>query len=160
MISAGDALTVRVLHADGQCFRSWVTQVVRITPDELVTLSAPGQVVHDVKGDWQSSHYLRGYYWFDRSYNLLEVYDSDGKFRELYLNVANPPTLQGNVLTWTDHELDISMLAGEAPRLVDEDEFAEATQRYSYSPGFVQQCIAVAAEALQVAARWVPAGLG
>ena len=158
-IQVNDHLTVRVLHADGQCFRSWQTTVEQIRPDCLVTLSAPGHEVTDIRGNWLSRNYIRAYYWYHQHYNLLEVYEPDGTFAELYINVAGIPTLTGAILTWTDHELDVSMLPGQPARIVDQEEFAAAIHLYSYSPEFQAHCHAVSREACKLAEAWVPAGL-
>jgi protein associated with RNAse G/E len=155
----GDILTVRVLHADGQCFRSWQSVVERISSDCVITRSAPGQTVDDLNGKWTLKDHIRAYYWLDRPYNLLEVYDADGAFIELYINVASVPTLDGHTLTWTDHELDISKLPGKSARIVDQDEFTAAAIKYGYSPEFQVRCHALSEALRQFAECWTLAVL-
>lgn len=154
-----DILTVQTLHADGQCFRSWTSRIEQVTEAGLIMLSVPGHDVEDVKGNWVLRNYIRSYFWFDRPYNVLEVYEPDGTFIELYMNVASPPTLEGDTLTWTDHELDVSKLPGQPARIVDQDEFADAAIRYRYSPEFQAHCHVISEELRQLAERWMPAGL-
>jgi protein associated with RNAse G/E len=158
-IHVGHTLTVRVLHADGQCFRSWQSIVEQVMEDGLVTLSTPGHAVEDIKGNWILQNYIRNFYWFDHMYNLLEVYEPDGTFSELYINVASVPTLSGNILTWTDYELDVSMLAGQTARIVDQDEFDAAIFKYGYTPEFQARCHIVSQEALALAKNWKLSGL-
>jgi protein associated with RNAse G/E len=153
-------LTVRVLHADGQCFRSWRTSVEFMTDACLITLSPPGYEVEDTKkGTWVLRNFIRTFYWLNRPCNLLEVYASDGAFEELYINVASPPTVNGHTLTWTDHELDVTKLAGQPARIVDQDEFAAAAIQYGYTAEFQARCHALSEELRQLAERWAPAGL-
>jgi protein associated with RNAse G/E len=159
MISVGQTITVRALHADGECYRHWQATVERIDADVLVTLFMPGQLLHNLASDRPYENYIRTFYWFEQLYNLLEVYAPDGTFIELYINVAGKPKLNDNVLTFTDHELDVSMLPGHAPELLDEDEFAESIVRYAYTPEFVAQCRRVSQHILYVAQEWIPAGL-
>ena len=151
---------MRALRADGCCFRWWETTVERADTDAVVTLSPPGSYTHDeARGSWTLQHYLRTYYWFDRFYNLIVMYRPDGTLAQIYVNIGSPPVLTDGGFDWTDHELDVSKLPGEPARLVDEDEFAEAAQRYGYTPEFQIRCYAAAHEALALAEAWRPAGL-
>jgi protein associated with RNAse G/E len=156
----GDVITVKVLHADGQCFRSWQTEVEEASVECIVTLSHPGSLVDDArKGPWKTRWHIRAYYWLDQPYNLLEIYDQAGLLEEIYVNVASLPVLKDNTLEFTDHELDVSLLSGQPARIVDEDEFAAAITKYGYSPEFQAHCRQAAAAALQLARNWTAKGL-
>ncbi len=156
----GDVITVRVLHADGQCYRSWQAEVEKASADCIVTLFHPGSIVDDARdGLWKSPWHIRAYYWLDRPYNLLEIYDPAGLLEQIYLNVASLPVLENNTLEFTDYELDVSLLTGQPARIVDEDEFAAAIISYGYSPEFQAHCCQVAAAALQLAQNWTAKGL-
>ncbi len=160
LLKIGQQITVRALHADGRWYRKWETTVERLDGDGLVTLSPPGGLTCDAgKGASRLENYLRNYYWFDRFYNLLEEYDPGGTPTQIYINVGSPPTLTDAGFDWTDHELDVSKYIGRPARLLDEDEFAEAAQKYNYSPAFQRQCYAAAREALALAEVWPPPGL-
>ena len=157
---SGDVITVRVLHADGQCYRSWQAEVEEAGADCIVTLFHPGSFVDDARdGLWKSPWHIRAYYWLDRPYNLLEIYDPAGLLEQIYLNVASLPVLKDNTLEFTDYELDVSLLTGQPARIVDEDEFAAAIADYGYSPEFQEHCRQVAAAALQFARNWTAKGL-
>jgi protein associated with RNAse G/E len=148
------AITVRALRADGSCYRSWTAQPVYHDARGLVTFAGPGGVV-DYRGTpWVQQYAIRAVYWFDRPYNLLEVFASDGTIVELYVHIASPARLVGDVLEYTDHELDVVLAPGGAPRVIDEDEFAEAAARYGYTADFQQACYAVCREAEQLLVRW------
>lgn len=147
-------LTVRALRADGSCYRSWTAQLVYQDAHGLVTFAEAGGVVDDRGRAWVRRYATRAVYWFDRPYNLLEVCLPDGGLIELYVHIASPARLAGAVLEYTDHELDVVLAPGEAPRVVDEDEFAEAATRYGYTADFQQACYAACRRAEQLLARW------
>ena len=160
-MQVGDTITVKVLHADGHCFRSWQTTVEEASADCIVTISHPGDPVDDArKGPWTLHWHIRAYYWLDRPYNLLELYNQDGLLEEIYVNVASLPVLKGETLEFTDHELDISLLSGQPACIVDEDEFTAAIARYGYSPEFQSHCRQTAAAALQLVQTWRAKGVG
>jgi protein associated with RNAse G/E len=156
----GEHVEVRALHADGQPYRWWPATVESVHPDRFVTWSPAGHQVAGPRETWLSQGSIRAVYWLDRLYNLLEVYDGAGHLEEIYINVASPPVVHGRQVSFVDHELDVTMCPGEPPRVVDEDEFAEACGRFAYTPAFQAACRRAAAEALAVAAGWRPAGMG
>lgn len=147
-------LTVRALRADGSCYRSWTAQLVYQDARGLVTFADAGGVVDDRGQAWVQRYAIRAVYWFDRPYNLLEVFAPDGALIELYVHIAAPAQLAGAVLEYTDHELDVVLAPGEVPRVVDEDEFAEAAVRYDYGVDFQQACYAACHRAEQLLVRW------
>lgn len=150
-------LTVVATKADGVWYRTWQAHVEQLDEKLLVTVSAPsGQVVDRERGDWTMKHGIRGYYWFDRPLNLLEVFDTNGALLEIYVNVGSLPMLDGDRLTFADYELDVSLEGDGPPRILDEDEFAEAIERYGYSAEFQAQQWAAAQDALTLAAGWTP----
>jgi protein associated with RNAse G/E len=154
-----DVIYVRVLHADGQCYRSWQSVVERMTEDCVVTLSVLGSIVEDVRGNRVTETRTRGYYWFARHYNLLEGYGEDGTLLELYANVAAPPVMTDGGFDHTDYELDVSWRPGQPARIVDEDEFEEAARLYGYTPEFQAQCREAVLAALRLIESWQPAGM-
>jgi protein associated with RNAse G/E len=151
---AGDVIRVRVLHADGQCYRSWQAVVEHTTGNCLVTLSLLGSRVHDVRGERITEGRIRAHYWFDRPYNLLEEYEEDGTLLELYANVAAPPVMTDEGFDVTDHELDVKWQPGEPAHILDEDEFAAAADRYGYTPEFQTECRAAAVTLLSLVESW------
>lgn len=158
-LAVGDSLRVRALHADGQTYRWWEATVEAVDEQRIVTYARAGHQVHGLKGSWASQGHIRAYYWRDRPYNLLEVYRESGQLAELYINVASPPVLDDHILTFVDHELDVTMAAGGPARLVDEDEFAAAITLYGYSPEFQAEAYRAAHDALELARGWQAAGM-
>lgn len=151
----GDVIHVQACKADGTVYRSWNATIESVHSDSLVTIAPAGSSVFNIKGeDYPTVHHYRAYYWFDKFYNLLEVFETDGKLVHIYLNIASPPEFKNGGMSFKDHELDISKVLPNPARLVDEDEFAEAVTKYNYSSEFQEQMYAVAREALQIAENW------
>lgn len=151
----GDKIRVEVYKADGALYRWWETAVESCNDSRIVTMSPVGQPTVDLKhGTWIGEHILRAYYWFDKRYNLLEVFEPDGRLLEIYINIASHPWLKDGVLCFTDYELDVSAYPPAKAVVVDEEEFVEAALKYGYSAGFQREMHQVAAEALEIANNW------
>ncbi|MBI5354670.1 MAG: DUF402 domain-containing protein [Chloroflexi bacterium] len=151
----GDKIQVRACKADGSVYRSWHTVVEAMDDDLIITISPAGGMVEDRKRvTYQTEHILRSYYWFDKFYNLIEVFDTQGNLIEIYINIASPPELAGDGLSFKDHELDVSRVLPNPARLIDEDEFAEAAIKYQYTQEFQDRMYSVAGEALELADKW------
>ena len=151
----GDLIHVRACKTDGTVYRSWHTIIESVDADSIITISAPGGYVFDlVRGHYFTKHILRSYYWFDKFYNLIEVFDAKGMLEQIYLNIASPPRFENEGMSFIDHELDVSKILPDPARLVDEDEFAEAVLKYRYTEEFQQKMYVAAQEAIQLADHW------
>lgn len=151
----GDSITVSALHADGQWYRRWRTTIESIDDAGIVTFFPAASEVENASGKVHRPPLaIRSHYWFDKPYNLLEVLDANGSLNEIYLNVASPPRVLDDGISFVDHELDVTKLAGQPARIVDQDEFEAAIGLYGYSPEFQVQCWQAAEEARQVADVW------
>lgn len=154
-MKAGDKILVEAFKADGTRYRYWEATLEIYTADYVVTVFPAGGPVFDLqRGIWIMKHIMRSYYWFDKPYNLIEAFEPGGRLMEIYINVASLPWLKDGKLGFTDHELDVSAYPPAPARLVDEDEFAEAIEKYGYTPEFQREMYRVAAEALEIANHW------
>jgi protein associated with RNAse G/E len=163
-VKPGDTIWVRIDKADGSPHRWWQTRVEAIEGDCLVTWTVAGSpMYHNAdrfpKAVYPVQWFIRNYYWSGRRYDLLEVYDLDGQLHELYADVTSPVEVTDDEIRFIDHELDVQMFAGQTPRIVDQDEFAEAAEQYGYSEEFVRESYALAEELLVVLAEWQPRGV-
>ena len=165
----GDTVWVWVHKADGRPYRRWQARVESVSDGTIVTWNSPGNRVYQVLPgsgidlgwrEFTQPRAIRSYYWPDERRTLLEVYNPDGSLYELYADVCGPVALVDGAIHYTDYELDVSQLTGEAPRIVDQDEFAEAAITYGYSDAFQRECYAMAEALLDVVARWQPRGAG
>lgn len=159
----GDVVWVRVGKADGQPHRWWQA-TVEARRDDCFILCAPAgnPVYHNPqrfpRALYHQQHHIRSYYWPGRRHTLLEIYRPDGDLNELYADITSPIAVTEAEVRFIDHELDVSQMAGEAPRVVDQDEFAEAAVAFGYAEAFVNECYALAEELVTLLANWTPAG--
>jgi protein associated with RNAse G/E len=155
----GDKIKLKIFKADGKCYRQWTTVVEAIEPDCLVTITPAGRLVEDIRGNWVGSSVLRAYYWFDRPYNLIEIYHSDGMYAGIYINIGSPAEIRDGDICFTDHELDVSLVPPQPAHIIDQADFAEASQKFGYSENFQREMYAAAELAVQVANGWHPKGI-
>jgi protein associated with RNAse G/E len=151
----GDRIQVQACKTDGTVYRSWQATIESITADSIVTIAPAGSSVFNIKGeDYPIRHHYRAYYWFDRFYNLIEIFETSGELIHIYINVASPPEFKNGIMSFKDHELDVSRYIPRPAELVDEDEFAEAVITYQYTKEFQEQMYSVAHETLELANHW------
>ncbi|MEZ4517880.1 MAG: DUF402 domain-containing protein [Chloroflexota bacterium] len=156
--SPGQVIWVTVSKANGQLHRRWQACIERVAEDCLVTVAGVGNPVILSGRTALQKYPLRSFYWIGRRYDLLEVYDPDGRLHELYSNICSPIEWTGDGIRYTDHELDIVQYVGREAEIVDEDEFAAAAAEFGYSDEFQRLCYAAAAEALDTVRTWQPRG--
>jgi len=154
-MKAGDTIQVSACKTDGTVYRSWQTTIESVDADSIVTISPADQPVFDhVKKQYFTKHILRSYYWHKKNYNLIEVFEPTGELLEIYINVASPPEIGDNEMSFKDHELDVSKYPPNPAEIIDEDEFTEAVVKYHYSGEFQEKMYAAAREALALAENW------
>jgi protein associated with RNAse G/E len=155
-MKAGDQIQGHACKADGTIYRSWHTTIESVNTDSIVTISPAGSMVIDKTklGDHPIKHHLRSYYWFDKLYNLIEVFDVNMTLVQIYINIASLPEFINGEIRFKDHELDVVRDMPGPAQIVDEDEFAEAVLKYQYSEEFQKKMYAVAQEALALADHW------
>jgi protein associated with RNAse G/E len=158
-MKSGDTITVRALHADGHWYRRWRTTIESIDTACIVTVSPPNNTSEDIERGARTLRWaIRTFYWFDKPYNLLELYSAEGVFEEVYVNVASPARWVGDELHFEDYELDISKKPGQPGEIIDEDEFEEAIVKFGYTSAFIAHCRRAAQDALILAETWQPKG--
>ncbi len=150
----GEKILVKALKSDGHAYRWWHATIEAIGEAWITTMNPAGHSVEGPDGIWESEYAIRSYYWFGKSYNLLEVYRADGSLEQVYIHIASPPVLEDDHLNYTDWELDVVRYPGKKALLIDEDEFELAAQTYNYSPEFRQACYSAAHEAIELANDW------
>lgn len=151
----GDRIQVQACKTDGSVYRSWHTTIETMDANSIVTISPAGSAMQDQKrGVIRIGHIMRSYYWFDKFYNLIEIFEASGKLFHIYINVASPPEFKNGIMSFKDHELDISRYVPKPAELIDEDEFAEAVITYRYTKEFQEQMYSAANEALELANHW------
>jgi protein associated with RNAse G/E len=151
----GNKIQVQACKTDGTVYRSWQATIESVDADSIVTIAPAGSSVFNIKGeDYPIRHHYRSYYWFDKFYNLLEIFETSGELIHIYINIASPPEFKNGILSFKDHELDVSRYVPKPAELIDEDEFIEAAVKYQYSKEFQEKMYSTAEEALELANHW------
>ena len=147
-----------VSNIDGTPRRSWTAEIEAVDDDCVRTLSRIGNPVTGPKGGWAHRSNTRAFYWFSRSYNLLELYDEAGALTSLYVHVASPARLLDGELHYTDHELDVVQKWGTAPFTTDADKLEQALIGHDSADELRNACHQAAAEASGLLGTWSPHG--
>jgi protein associated with RNAse G/E len=154
-MKVGDLIKVQARKADGIVYRSWQATIESVNTGSIVTIAPAGSSVFNIKGeDYPIRHHYRSYYWHDKFYNLIEIFETSGELIHIYINIAAPLEFENGLMSFKDHELDVSRYPPKAAELIDEDEFAEAAIKYQYSKEFQTKMYAAAQEALELANHW------
>jgi protein associated with RNAse G/E len=137
--SAADArhtrpLVIQKLLYDGSKSYRWVGREIQ-RDDEHLFFTAIferdyrdlGYVVFE-KGD-----VFYEYYYFDRWYNVFQIYSAAGVLKGWYCNVTKPARVGDGELTFVDLALDLWVNPDHSYLVLDEDEFAEL-QTTTYTP--------------------------
>ena len=129
-----DQVTVRVLKYDGTEYRRWTARLSQHN-GSLLVLDAEFEydVQHDLLGVIQGGTRTIEYYWLDRWYNIFRFMKGDNRTRLFYCNINMPPSLEDNVLTYIDLDIDILVQPDFSYQVLDLDEFEENAGRYGYS---------------------------
>ena len=88
------------------------------------------------------------YYFFDRWYNVFQVYSKDGELKGWYCNVTAPAQVNGDELTFVDLALDVFAYPDRRFVVLDQEEFDELA-RTLYSMEHVEQATAALAELIE-----------
>jgi protein associated with RNAse G/E len=159
-VQAGDRVEVRQVHADGQVYRWWPATVETAGEREIV-LIWPAGTVYEAPEPGKAKvalYHVRGFFWTDRPYNIVEHYDDAGAAGPIYSDIAGPIRLEGATLSYTDYELDVAKYPGRPAEVEDEDEFEAAITVYGYSPEHQAFCRRALQEAIAAVEAWEPTG--
>jgi protein associated with RNAse G/E len=113
--------------------RTWDAELLR-REGSLIVLDAKfsEEITHDLLGTIASGTHSLEYYWLDRWYNVFRFAQPDGKLRNFYCNVNVPATLEGDVLSYVDLDIDILVQPDFSYQVLDLDEFEKNSMLYDY----------------------------
>ena len=103
-------------------------------------------VQHDLLGAIPSGSRTIEYYWLNRWYNIFRFMKDENVTRLYYCNINMPPSLEDNVLTYVDLDIDILVQPDFSYEILDLDEFEENARRYGYSEEVKSQARAAVPE--------------
>ena len=128
-----EAILVSVRKYDGVEHRRWPAQIARIEGSLLVLDAVfEEEVEHDLLGTISSGTISTEYYWLDRWYNVFRFSDPDGRLKNFYCNVNQPPVLDGDVLSYIDLDIDVLVAPDLTYKILDVEDFEENAKRYDY----------------------------
>jgi protein associated with RNAse G/E len=122
---AGRALRVHKLRYDRSPVFQWNAYALEHTPEHVLLAGLFGAVRRDLgyvvleRGDL----FLEWYY-FDRWYNIFQVYGTAGQLKGWYCNVGMPPEIVAGDVHYVDLALDVFVHPDGRYLVLDEDEFA------------------------------------
>lgn len=123
------AVTIRKLLYGGKPSYVWTGRIIEQTDSGVVveaTFSHPrrdlGYIVLEPGDRWVES------YFFDRWYNIFEIYDRAGQLKGWYCNVCTPAHLSDNELSFVDLALDLFAYPDGRYLVLDEDAFARGRE--------------------------------
>jgi protein associated with RNAse G/E len=127
-------LVVQKLMYDGAKSYRWVGREI-YRDDEHLFFTAVFERDHRDLGYvvFEKGDVFYEYYYFDRWYNVFQVYSATGTLKGWYCNITKPARVDDAELTFVDLALDLWVNADHSYLVLDEDEFAEL-EATAYSP--------------------------
>ena len=122
----GAAITVTKLNWRGEKVYAWQGKLVSRAPGELLLRAVwrgPGAVDVAPGVTFEQGDVFYEYYYATRPYGLWRVLTPDERGRKCwYCNVSTPADMAEGAITFRDLLLDVLLLPGEAPRVLDRDD--------------------------------------
>ena len=126
-------LVVQKLMYDGSKSYRWVGREIQRDDDHLfftAVFEREGRDLGYVR--FEKGDVFYEWYYFDRWYNVFQVYSKEGVLKGWYCNVTAPARVDDTELTFVDLALDLWVWPDMRYLVLDEDEFEElAESQYS-----------------------------
>jgi hypothetical protein len=148
-------IVIKSLKHDGCLHRMWKTNW-RVPSDRMlpghagesmiVTINDRTAVQEADGREWISGMPAVSFFIPGRWFNIIALLGEDGTCR-YYCNLASPPVVEGDVLTYVDYDLDVIREPDGSVEIVDRDEYERHRAQYDY-PESVQRKIELETESL------------
>jgi len=135
-LDGGTPLVVQKLMYDGSNSYRWVGREIHRDAEHLfftAVFERDGRDLGYVR--FEKGDVFYEWYYFDRWYNVFQVYSKDGVLKGWYCNVTAPARVEDE-LTFVDLALDLWVWPDMRYLVLDEDEFDELAAS-TYSPEHV-----------------------
>ena len=119
-------LVVQKLFYDGSRSYRWVGREIQRDAEMLfftAVFERDGRDLGYVR--FEKGDVFYEWYYFDRWYNVFQVYSAAGVLKGWYCNVTAPANVHGTELTFVDLALDLWVWPDNRHLVLDEDEFDE-----------------------------------
>lgn len=141
-----DLYIIKSFKHNGRLHRMWMEN--RRVPDHklapahaeagmIVTVNCRTKIVEADGSVWFSRNPGVSFFLPGEWYNIVALVENAGI--RYYCNVASPPYVYGNVLTYIDYDLDMIMTPDGEKCLVDQDEYERHKISFHYSPAVEQK---------------------
>lgn len=123
-------ITLKAFKHDGSLKRTWTSYVERKTRDEIICYTKTPLYVLFPTGEHKRFPYqTREYFFTNTWFNVLEQH-INGAFSHWYVNIASPPIMRRNTISYIDYDLDFVIEPDYSVREEDRDEFDHNKRAY------------------------------
>jgi protein associated with RNAse G/E len=131
--NAPRTITINSRKYDGSIRRSWSAELTRID-GALIELLGEFEfsVDHTDLGHIEKGTISVESYWLDRWYNVFCFKKPDGSDRNHYINLALPPTFDGDTLDYVDLDIDVIIWPRGEVEVLDIEDFRSNSALYGY----------------------------
>ena len=122
-------LVVQKLFYDGSKSYRWVGREIQRDDEHLfftAVFERDGRDLGYVR--FEKGDVFYEWYYFDRWYNVFQVYSAAGALKGWYCNITAPAKVEGDELTFVDLALDLWVWPDNRHLVLDEDEFEELSK--------------------------------
>ncbi|KIL42227.1 hypothetical protein SD70_01365 [Gordoniibacillus kamchatkensis] len=129
-------------HLHRMWLQNWLVPDAQLLPEHrreamMVFINSQTKIQEADGKEWTSripgiSFFIPGEW-----YNVVALLEEQGV--RYYCNVASPPYVAGNVLTYIDYDLDVIRLSGGEVHIVDQEEYEQHRASYHYSEAVHQK---------------------
>jgi protein associated with RNAse G/E len=146
---------VRVISRkyDGSLRDEYETYLYTESDETIRLFSLPGlsYLDHRKSARFEGPDGLLEIYFKHRWYCVWHIAEQISNLNLIYVNISLPATLQGNVVAWTDLDIDYRVHLDLRVERLDQDEFEQNVKGMGYPPNLIEQ--------VGAACREVEAGL-
>ena len=151
MISENNRVTINSRKFDNKIHRSWNANVVEQDSTRIIFCGEfDKEISHSHVGVIRRKTVSYEYYWFDRWYSIFRFHEPDGKFRNFYCNINQPPVFENNVLDYVDLDIDVIVWDDSRTEILDMDEFEANAVKYCYPETLIKKTLQSLDELLEL----------
>ncbi len=133
----GQDVKLRSTKRDGAAHTESACRVVSASHDTLMLLQPAGTSIKTWKEDWKPDVDSLLYFWHERWFNVVELWNADASLKGFYCNIITPARVVDNELRWDDLDLDLWVQPDGVYRILDEDEWTHNIAHLGYAPELV-----------------------
>jgi protein associated with RNAse G/E len=135
-----EPIVIKSFKHDGHLHRMWLQNWAfprsLLHPDHInesmtVTINSQTRIQESDGKEWTSRIPGISFFVPAQWYNIVALIEENGV--RYYCNVASPPFINNNVVTYIDYDLDVVMMPNGDVHVLDRDEYEQHKVEYHYS---------------------------